>query len=137
MSDGLNAHAVMDDHHLFPFLDVLVPDLRAAGLALAPDVFVLAGGRVRAGYAVGAALFADLPGPRRLIHVIGERPGTMHHAFSVYLTAADGAAWADPRAIDHHITRVISGVADTAYPPERAAREAVAMLQDMLPRPCP
>ncbi|MFZ6178488.1 ethanolamine ammonia-lyase subunit EutB [Nannocystis pusilla] len=136
VSDGLNAHAVMDDHHLFPFLDVLVPELRAAGLALAPDVFVLAGGRVRAGYAVGAALFADQPGPRRLIHVIGERPGTMHHAFSVYLTAADGAAWAAPRAIDHHITRVISGVADTAYPPERAAREAVAMLQDMLPRSC-
>ncbi|WAS96978.1 ethanolamine ammonia-lyase subunit EutB [Nannocystis punicea] len=138
VSDGLNARALMDDHHLFPFLDVLAPELRAAGLALAPDVFVLAGGRVRAGYALGAALFAGLPGPRRLIHAIGERPGTMHHAFSVYLTAADGAAWAEPRAIDHHITRVISGVADTAYPPAQAAREAVALLEIMsLKKTCP
>ncbi|MCY1054393.1 ethanolamine ammonia-lyase subunit EutB [Nannocystis sp. SCPEA4] len=136
VSDGLNARALMDDDHLFPFLDVLAPELRAAGLALAPDVFVLAGGRVRAGYAVGAALFAGLPGPRRLIHVIGERPGTMHHAFSVYLTAAPGAAWAEPRAIDHDITRVISGVADTAYSPAAAAREAVEMLLNMSRSTC-
>ncbi|MDC0716055.1 ethanolamine ammonia-lyase subunit EutB [Nannocystis bainbridge] len=137
VSDGLNARALMDDEHLFPFLDVLVPELRAAGFAPAPDVFVLAGGRVRAGYALGAALFADLPGPRRLVHVIGERPGTMHHAFSVYLSAADGLAWARPRGVDHHLTRVISGVADTAYLPARAAREAVAILQDMPSRTCP
>lgn len=131
VSDGLNARALMDDGHLFPFLDVLGPELRAAGLALAPDIFVLVGGRVRAGYALGAALFAGLPGPRRLVHVVGERPGTGHHAFSVYLTVAAGSAWSDPRAIDHDITRVISGVADTAYPPAAAAREALALLQTM------
>jgi len=136
VSDGLNARALMDDGHLFPFLDVLAPELRAAGLVLAPEVLVLAGGRVRAGYAAGAALFADLPGPRSLVHVIGERPGTRHHAFSVYLTTAPGAAWSDPRAIDHDITRVISGVADTAYSPAAAAREAVALLQRMLSRTC-
>jgi ethanolamine ammonia-lyase large subunit len=127
VSDGLNARALMDYGHLFPFLDVLAP---------APDVLVLAGGRVRAGYAAGAALFADLPGPRSLVHVIGERPGTRHHAFSVYLTTAPGAAWSDPRAIDHDITRVISGVADTAHSPAAAAREAVALLQSMLSRTC-
>jgi ethanolamine ammonia-lyase large subunit len=84
VSDGLNPAAVMDDGHLLPFLDVLGPGLGAAGYSLAPDLFVLVGGRVRAGYALGAALFAGLPGPRRLIHVLGERPGSPHHPFSVY-----------------------------------------------------
>ena len=100
--------------------------------ALGPEIPVLLGGRVRAGYAVGARLFAGLPGPRALVHVLGERPGTMHHAFSIYLTAAAGADWAVPGAIDHPRTRVISGVADTACPPIDAARETAELLADML-----
>lgn len=135
LSDGLSAPAMMDEGHLFPFLEALRPALAAAGLALAPDTFVLSLGRVRAGYALGAALFADPddPRPRCLVHAIGERPGTIHRAFSIYLTVADGPAWA--AGVDHDITRVISGVADTAYPPLRAAAEAVELLQRLSARP--
>lgn len=132
VSDGLNARAVTDDDHLFPYLEALRAHLDAAGLSLAPDIPVLIGGRVRAGYALGARLFAGLPGPRALVHVIGERPGTMHHAFSIYITAAPGDLWATPGAIDHPRTRVISGVADTAYRPADAARETSSILADML-----
>lgn len=132
VSDGLNARAITDPDHLLPYLAALRDELQRAGLALAPDVPVLVGGRVRAGYALGARLFAALPGPRALVHVIGERPGTMHHAFSVYITAATGATWAQPGAIDHPRTRVISGVADTALRPADAARETRELLEDML-----
>jgi ethanolamine ammonia-lyase large subunit len=132
VSDGLNARAITDDDHLFPYLEALRAHLDAAGLALGPEIPVLLGGRVRAGYAVGARLFAGLPGPRALVHVLGERPGTMHHAFSIYLTAAPGADWAVPGAIDHPRTRVISGVADTACTPIAAARETAELLADML-----
>lgn len=135
LSDGLNPRALMDDGHLIPFLEAFGVHARAAGFTLAPDVPALVGGRVRAGYALGSHLFAHLPGPRALVHAIGERPGTVHRAYSLYLTVADGPTWAAAHAIDHDITRVISGVADTALDPAHAAREAVALLRSMSQKP--
>ena len=58
-------------------------------------------GRVRAGYRIGETLFEQAaPNSfRGILHVIGERPGTMHHAYSVYITVAKGKVWAEKRSI--------------------------------------
>ena len=54
------------------------------------------GGRVRADYRIGETLFAnaDPNSFRGILHVIGERSGTMHHVHSVYITVARGRTWA-------------------------------------------
>ena len=39
--------------------------------------------------------------------------------------------WAEPGKVDHDITRVVSGVADTALDPEHAAALTVRMLKVM------
>jgi ethanolamine ammonia-lyase large subunit len=129
VSDGLNARALMDPGHLAPFLAALDEGLAARGLARARRLLVLRDGRVRAGYRLGEAFFAGAPADTlgAVVHLIGERPGTMHHTFSAYLTVASSATWARGR-IDHDSTRLVSGIADTALDPVLAAREVVAIL---------
>jgi ethanolamine ammonia-lyase large subunit len=83
---------------------------------------------VRAGYKVGEQLFGGLSGPRTILHIIGERPGSGHHTMSVYITRADGQAWAKPGQVDHNITQVVSGIATTALTPQRAAPEVQRLL---------
>jgi ethanolamine ammonia-lyase large subunit len=121
----------MDDGHLAPFLLQLRAGLRRAGMQPAPDNIVVTSGRVRAGYRTGELLFAGLPGPRAILHVIGERPGTGHHTFSTYITAPQGDVWGTADTIDHNITRVVSGIALTALKPKAGADEVVRILQDM------
>jgi ethanolamine ammonia-lyase large subunit len=80
-------------------------------------------------------LFGELPEPdsrRAILHVIGERPGSGHHAFSVYISAPSVAIWAREGVTDHNITRVVSGIADTALTPEKAATETVNILKEIL-----
>ncbi len=134
VSDGLNALAIMDRGHLAPYLHELRRQLSSEGYQAAPETVVLTSGRVRAGYHVGETLFADLPGRRSILHIIGERPGTGHHTFSVYITQADGATWAQPGKVDHNITKVVSGVAVTALLPSDAARESVRVLKSLARR---
>jgi ethanolamine ammonia-lyase large subunit len=117
VSDGLNALAIRQPGHLLPFLDALRATLTAQGWCVAPEHVVITSGRVRAGYMAGEQLFAGQRGPRVLLHIVGERPGTGHHTFSVYFTNADGARWSTPGAVDHDITRVVSGIAHTALAP--------------------
>jgi ethanolamine ammonia-lyase large subunit len=64
---------------------------------------------------------------RAVIHIIGERPGTMHHTFSAYITAPSVGVWSKA-GIDHNITRVVSGIADTALKPHSAAYETVNII---------
>jgi ethanolamine ammonia-lyase large subunit len=128
VSDGLNALAIMDEGHLAPFLTELRRRLLAGGYRVAPQRVVLTSGRVRAGYRIGETLFGDLPGRRSILHVIGERPGTGHHTFSVYITQAAGAYWAQPGQVDHNITKVVSGIALTALQPLPAAADTVRVL---------
>ncbi|HSJ09441.1 MAG TPA: ethanolamine ammonia-lyase subunit EutB [Longimicrobiales bacterium] len=130
VSDGLNALALTDDGHLEPFLDALRARLADAGLRVADAVVVVRHGRVRAGYRIGERLFRSAPDPARrrgVVHVIGERPGSGHHAFSAYITAPPAAVWT-AGAVDHNITRVVSGIADTALPPARAAADVASIL---------
>jgi len=101
------------------------------GYQPAPEVLMMTSGRVRAGYRIGEQLFAKQVGRRVLIHVIGERPGTGHHTFSVYLTATQGAVWSTPGKVDHNLTKVVSGIAVTAMPPVAAADETVRILNGL------
>ena len=131
VSDGLNSLAIMDSGHLQPFLKQLREQLENHGYRPAPDLLVMTSGRVRAGYRIGEKLFAKQTGRCVLIHVIGERPGTGHHTFSVYLTATQGATWSVPGKIDHNLTKVVSGVASTAMLPAAAADETVRILSGL------
>jgi ethanolamine ammonia-lyase large subunit len=133
ISDGLSPQALTDPGHLPPYLAAIRPALAAAGLRVAREHLVVVSGRVRAGYAIGARRFAALPPGRRrvLLHLIGERPGTIHHNYSIYITAADPRVWSSGQ-VDHHITRVISGVSDTALDPQRAARETLEIVRGLV-----
>ncbi len=129
VSDGLNALAIMDPGHLAPFLDTVRAGLVREGYRPATEHIVLTSGRVRAGYRIGETLFAHLPGNRVILHVIGERPGTGHHTFSIYTTAPDGSVWGEAGKVDHNITKVVSGVATTALMPVKGADATVRILQ--------
>lgn len=98
ISDGLNPLAIMDLTQLEPFLEALQAGLLAAGRRPAPRRLVVTSGRVRVGYRIGEAAFAGRSGPRAVLHVVGERPGSGHRTFSTYLTCRQGDAWSEPAA---------------------------------------
>lgn len=131
VSDGLNALSIMDEQQLQPFLRSLRSELQQAEFRVAPDHLVVNSGRVRAGYRIGEALFANLDGPRAILHIIGERPGSGHRTFSVYLTSPTGAVWNTPAKVDHNLTRVVAGIANTALVPATAAAEVARLLKLM------
>ncbi len=128
ISDGLNALSITDEGHLEPFLNRLRKQLGTDGHQVAPENLIVRSGRVRAGYRIGEALFRDLAGSRGVLHIIGERPGSGHHTFSIYITAPTAATWSTPGTVDHNITRVVSGVATTALSPELGAVDTTRIL---------
>ncbi len=132
ISDGLNALSIMDQRQLMPFIQRLREQLTASGFQVAPQNLVATSGRVRCGYRAGEILFADLPGRRAMLHIIGERPGTGHRTFSTYITAPSGDLWGKPDGVDHNITKVVSGIANTALKPTVAADDVVRILQSMI-----
>ncbi len=133
ISDGLNAKAIMDEGHLEPFLKELRRKLKEAGLTVDEKNIVVKEGRVRAGYAIGDVLFAkpDVNKPKAVLHIIGERPGSGHHNYSVYIASPKGDVWAQ-KQVDHDIVRVVSGISDTALQPTAAANQTVKILQEMI-----
>ncbi len=134
ISDGLNVRSITDEGHLQPFLDTLFFGLQAQGYVVAQSPIVIRHGRVRAGYACGEVLFgkqASLKQKKGIIHIIGERPGTGHHNFSAYLTAAPVGIWHQQGKVDHNITRVVSGISDTALDPVHAAKETVRIFDGL------
>jgi ethanolamine ammonia-lyase large subunit len=135
ISDGLNAKAIMDEGHLAPYLDEIRSLLADAGVPMSDRNILVTSGRVRAGYRIGEMLFerADPHSFRGILHIIGERPGTMHHAYSVYITVAKGEVWAGKR-VDHNITKLVSNVADTALPPREAAKETLTIIREIVGR---
>ncbi len=131
ISDGLNAYALTDPGHLGPYLAAVRTRLAEAGFRTAPGYIVVRNGRVRAGYRIGEMLYGKLAqrdSRRVILHLIGERPGSGHHAFSVYVTAAPVRTWAETGLTDHNITKVVSGIADTALAPAQAAADTLALL---------
>ncbi len=135
VSDGLNARAITDRGNLHPYLTALRSALDTVGIIASPDILVVRNGRVRAGYRIGEILFADSDARdahRGVIHIIGERPGSMHHTFSAYITAPSIATWSEAGRTDHNITRVVSGIAATALAPAGAAASTVRILRELL-----
>ena len=135
ISDGLNAKAIMDEGHLAPYLEEMRRLLAEAGVPMSEKNILVTSGRVRAGYRIGETLFADADPHsfRGILHIIGERPGTMHHAYSVYITVAKGEVWSGKR-VDHDITRLVSNIADTALPPKEAAHETLTIIREIVGR---
>lgn len=133
ISDGLNSRSIMDKGHLEPYLTAVRKELTAAGLTVSETHVIIRSGRVRAGYAVGNTLFAkaDRATPKVILHVIGERPGTMHRNYSVYLAGPQAGVWAAGK-VDHDIATVISGISDTAYSPIDAAKDSLKMVKGFL-----
>ncbi len=130
ISDGLNAKAIMDEGHLLVYLKALGKELKGVGLVASSKNLVVTNGRVRAGYEIGNILYAKGSPAKAatVIHVIGERPGSGHHNFSVYIASPKGNVWQDKK-VDHDIVRVISGISDTALLPQAAAAETVRLVQ--------
>ena len=137
ISDGLNANAIMDKGNLRPYLEALREELARRGLSASPDLLVVRNGRVRVGYRIGEMLFANVHDgrePRCIIHIIGERPGGMHHTFSAYLAAPERAVWSEANRTDHNIARVVSGLAATTTGYKDAASATVKVIKDLMAR---
>lgn len=129
ISDGLCADAITDNAHLGPFLATLEAELQLGNATVLDEYFVVHNGRVRAGYQIGELLYSD--GQQgAIVHIIGERPGNGHHTFSCYMTVSSD--WQQQGKVDHDITRVVSGVADTSYDPASAAKECARILLNKL-----
>lgn len=134
ISDGLNARALMDEGHILPFLNGLINTLKENDYTLSNQHIVIKNGRVRAGYACGEILFGqNSPQPKNkgIIHIIGERPGSGHHNFSAYLTVAESSTWHSKGNVDHNISRVISGISDTALTPKIAISDTFNIINNL------
>ncbi|MEX0288494.1 MAG: ethanolamine ammonia-lyase subunit EutB [Flavobacteriaceae bacterium] len=133
ISDGLNARALMDEGHLMPYLEGLRQALEKKNFSLGAENIVITHGRVRAGYACGEQLFGQEvnTGSKGIIHIIGERPGSGHHNFSAYLTAASPTTWKQKGKVDHDISRVVSGISDTALKPEKAVQDTLHIFDQL------
>ncbi|NRA51348.1 MAG: ethanolamine ammonia-lyase light chain EutC, partial [Phaeodactylibacter sp.] len=134
ISDGLNVRSITDEGHLPPFLKELHAALGTKDYRISETPLLIRHGRVRAGYACGEALFgksSKLSQNKGIIHIIGERPGTGHHNFSAYLTAAPTLFWSQKGKVDQNISRVVSGISDTALDPVKAAREVAGIFSDL------
>ncbi len=133
ISDGLNAKATMDDGHLMPYIQELRAELQKVGMTSSKEYIVVTNGRVRAGYKCGEVLYSKNAekAPKAIIHIIGERPGSGHHAFSAYITRVTPATWQKAGGVDHDVTKVISGISNTGLPPVKAAQETVKLLKAM------
>jgi ethanolamine ammonia-lyase large subunit len=106
--------------------------LAEAGVTMSVANVMVTGGRVRAGYRMGELLFgkSDPDAFRGILHIIGERPGTVHHSYSVYITVLKGKAWAYKK-VDHDVTKLVCNVANTALAPKDAAYETLKIIREM------
>ena len=132
VSDGLSVSSLTDEGHLSPYIAELEAQLQNK-FTLSKNTIFIEHGRVRAGYRCGENLFSEASSTKKkcILHLIGERPGTMHHNYSVYITVAKGSDWFVEGKIDHDVTRVISGISDTAMNPKEAAKETLRILTEL------
>lgn len=134
ISDGLNAFAITDKDHLAPYLADVRTKLEAANYKVAPEHIVCTSGRVRAGYHAGEILYgsiADKTSRRAILHIIGERPGSERHTYSVYISTPSVSTWAQPGTLDHDRSKVVAGIAVGATAPVDAATATVNLLDSM------
>jgi len=132
VSDGLNVLSLTDPGHLNRFLELFKLEIKQTGYQLNDSTILIRQGRVRVGYRIGENIFGGLDIAQKkyaLVHLIGERPGTEHRNFSIYITVAHQNKWAVKGAIDHDVTQVVSGISDTALKPEEAVQEVIQILK--------
>jgi ethanolamine ammonia-lyase large subunit len=132
LSDGLNALASTTDDQALELIEKLRSELQSDGRRVAPEVFVVRSGRVRAGYRLGELMLGGREGRLQVMHVVGERPGSGHRTLSIYITSADGSQWSEESKVDHDITKVVSGIAHTALLPKLGAQTAARILRGMI-----
>ena len=53
----------------------------------------------------------------------------------MYFTAPEVDVWAQEGTVDHDITKVVAGIADTALDPVLAAQQTVGIFETMSPPP--
>lgn len=138
VSDGLNRYSITDPGNLLPYLHALRAQLEALALPAAAEILVVRHGRVRAGYRIGEVLFSNSganDSHRAVVHIIGERPGSMHHTFSAYITASPIRIWNKTGQTDHNITRVVSGIAADALVPQEAAALSANIIKELMDHP--
>jgi len=124
----------MDDGHVLPYLDLLKAQIKNNNYTLSDHHILIQYGRVRAGYACGELLFGKNPSAvtsHGIIHIIGERPGSGHHNFSAYLTVAESSTWLTKGEVDHNISKVISGISDTALTPDIAVSDTMKIINQL------
>jgi len=132
ISDGLSPNAITDQYHLFPIINKLKDLFTKSTFKLSDTNIVIKNGRVRAGYSCGEYLFGQVGKAKKgIIHIIGERPGSGHHAYSAYISVAEQGVWNIKSKVDHDITKVISGISDTTLLPELAALEIFKLCQEL------
>jgi len=68
---------------------------------------------------------------KSIIHIIGERLGSGHHNFSAYLSAPSQSVWSQTGKVDHDISKVVSGISDTALTPDLAVVEVVEIFSKL------
>jgi ethanolamine ammonia-lyase small subunit len=107
-------------HHAAPLLALLVPALRARGLAV-PPVVLAAQGRVALGDDVGAALGAEA-----VAVLIGERPGlSAADSMGCYLT------WRPRPGTTDAARNCISNIRPLGLPPDAAAEKLLWLIDRM------
>ncbi|KAJ3445225.1 ethanolamine ammonia-lyase heavy chain [Anaeramoeba flamelloides] len=134
ISEGLNSNSITDENHLFPFLKHVRTLFQKNGISVNPNHFFVDFGRVRAGYQIGKLLFQNSPNKSKkkgICYIVGERPGSGHHNFSIYLIALTPDDWKNGKA-DHNNAKVVSGVSDTATPSKEAAKAVVDIMKNFL-----
>ncbi len=102
------------------------------GAVLSDKNIVVINGRVWAGYEISNILF-EKKDPERLygiVHIIGERPGTMHHSYSAYISIAKGSA-RTAKKMDHDMTKLVCNIANTALAPKEAAHETLTIAREI------
>ena len=121
IGDGLSAPAI--EANAVPFLEALLPGVRAAGWTLGPCA-VARRARVALGDEVGEAL-----GARLVLVAIGERPGlSAPDGMGLYLTHAPRVGTTD------EARNCISNVRAAGLRPEAAARTALWLVTEALRR---
>ncbi len=130
ISDGLNMKSISDQGHALELVDLLKAEFLKEKISFNPSIICIKNGRVRAGYRIGEQIFSKIKEnekPKTIIHLIGERPGTIHRNFSVYITKKQASLWRNLNKIDHDDTKVVSGISDTALVPKDALKEIMAI----------
>jgi ethanolamine ammonia-lyase large subunit len=131
ISDGLNAKAIMAEGRLRPYLQALKRKLKETGYMVGEETIVVNNGRVKAGYAVGEALFkgSDPSTMKFVLHIIGETPETGQQSFAVHVAGAKAQDWIHKKG--EYRVETIRGISGAGQEPMEAATHTVQLIMEI------